>query len=69
MEIWGGGTKFWERGDGRGWRTNNVTMPYGCGLWRKIMKEWVEVSNIISFRIEDGGELVSGDISDVGITC
>lgn len=39
---------------GRGWRTKDVRMLCGSGLWRNMMKGWVEFSGNISFRIGDG---------------
>lgn len=36
------------------WRTNDVTMPFECGVWRNIMKGWHDFYGNISFRVGDG---------------
>jgi len=37
-----------------GWRTNNITTPFGYGLWRSIMKGWEDFGRHTSSGVGDG---------------
>nr|XP_016496380.1 PREDICTED: uncharacterized protein LOC107815330 [Nicotiana tabacum] len=39
---------------GGGWRTKAITTPFGCGMWRSIMKNWEAFSGNITYRVGDG---------------
>lgn len=48
----------------RGWRTSNITTPFGCGLWKSLMKGLWKTSVVI-FLLRLGMEvgLTLGHIS------
>lgn len=37
-----------------GWRTRDIVLPFGCGLWRNIMKRWDYFVENISFKVGVG---------------
>lgn len=44
--------KIWN--NGRGWRTNEIIIPFGSGVWRNITKGWNAFDDNITFRVGDG---------------
>lgn len=34
-----------------GWRTNDITLASGCGVWRNITTGWAEFYENISFKV------------------
>lgn len=49
-----------------GWRKKDVNVPYGCRMWRNILKGWEEFSSKVSFWVGDGMRLVFGAIVGAG---
>ncbi|KAG5577637.1 hypothetical protein H5410_057771, partial [Solanum commersonii] len=48
-----------------GWRTNEITMPFECGVWRNIMKGWDAFNTRIVFKVGKGAGFVFGGKSGV----
>lgn len=44
----------------RNWRTRDVIMPFGRGLWRNTIKGWDDFSENISFKVGMEGENFRG---------
>lgn len=49
-----------------GWRTEKVTMLYGCGLWRNILKGWEKFTENVFFQVGNGRRVSFGDKGSVG---
>lgn len=49
-----------------GWRTKTNTVPFGCSMWRSIMKGGKTSAVTLHLRLGTAEELAFGTTSDAG---